>query len=110
MLGDVTGSVINDMRYSGQVIKSFADRDTQRAWDRKYISRWSRPLQVQARLRLVMIDSAAKLEDLRQPPGNRLELLRGNRAGHHSIRVNAQWRICFKWNDGAEDVELVDCH
>lgn len=92
------------------VIKSFADRDTQRVWDRIYGSGWSRPLQVQRRLPLVMIDSAARLTDLRQPPGNRLETLRGNRAGQHSIRINSQWRICFTWNDGAEGVEIVDYH
>ncbi len=92
------------------VIKSFADRDTQRVWDRVYVTGWSRPLQVQARLRMVMIDSAARLTDLRQPPGNRLEALRGNRAGQHSIRINSQWRICFTWSDGAEGVEIVDYH
>ena len=58
-----------------------------------------------------MLDAAASLEDLRQPPGNRLEALKGDRAGQHSIRINAQWRICFVWrDDGAEDVEIVDYH
>ena len=57
-----------------------------------------------------MIDAAAVLNDLRVPPGNRLEALEGDRAGQHSIRINDQWRIYFVWNDGAEDVEIVDYH
>lgn len=63
-----------------------------------------------ARRKLDMIDAAALLIDLRVPPGNRLEALKGERAGQHSIRINDQWRICFVWNDGAEDVEIVDYH
>ena len=60
---------------------------------------------------LNLIATAQKLDDLRSPPGNRLELLRGDRAGQHAIRVNDQWRICFVWTDlGAQDVELVDYH
>ena len=58
-----------------------------------------------------MLDAADRLQDLRQPPGNRLEALRGDRAGQYSIRINDQWRICFVWrDDGAEDVEIVDYH
>lgn len=61
--------------------------------------------------KLTMIDVAHDLEDLRSPPGNRLESLKGDRAGQHSIRINDQWRICFVWKDGgAEDVEIVDYH
>ncbi len=61
--------------------------------------------------KLTMIDVAHDVEDLRSPPGNRLEALKGNRAGQHSIRINDQWRICFVWKDGgAEDVEIVDYH
>lgn len=61
--------------------------------------------------KLHMLDAATELEDLRVPPGNRLEALKGDRAGQHSIRVNDQWRICFRWTDaGAEDVEIVDYH
>lgn len=61
--------------------------------------------------KLTMIDVAHDLEDLRSPPGNRLEALKGNRAGQHSIRINDQWRICFVWKDGgAENVEIVDYH
>ena len=57
-----------------------------------------------------MITAAARIDDLRVPPGNRLELLKGNRAGQYSIRINDQWRVCFRWDDGAEDVEIVDYH
>ena len=61
--------------------------------------------------KLFMLDTATRVEDLRVPPGNRLEALKGNRAGQHSIRVNDQWRICFRWHDGdAYDVEFVDYH
>ena len=61
--------------------------------------------------KLRMLDAAMRLSDLRIPPGNRLERLRGNRAGQHSIRINDQWRICFRWREGdAYDVEIVDYH
>lgn len=61
--------------------------------------------------KLVLIDAAERLDDLRVPPGNRLEALKGDRRGQHSIRVNDQWRICFRWSDGdAYDVEIVDYH
>ena len=61
--------------------------------------------------KLVMVNAAANLEDLRVPPGNRLEALKGNRKGQHSIRVNQQWRICFRWTEsGPSDVEIVDYH
>jgi Plasmid maintenance system killer protein len=63
------------------------------------------------RRKIAMLDAAASLEDLRVPPGNRLEALRGDRAGSHSIRINDQWRLCFRWTPaGAEDVEIVDYH
>ena len=61
--------------------------------------------------KLVAVDAAEAIEDLRVPPGNRLEKLKGSRAGQHSIRINDQWRICFRWQDGdAHDVEVVDSH
>jgi proteic killer suppression protein len=64
-----------------------------------------------AQRKLVILDAAESLQDLRLPPGNRLERLSGDRAGQHSIRVNDQWRICFHWRDGdAHDVEIVDYH
>ena len=57
-----------------------------------------------------MLEAAEALENLRSPPGNRLEALKGNRKGQHSIRINDQFRLCFKWRDGAHDVEIVDYH
>lgn len=64
-----------------------------------------------ARRKLEMLDAAQRLEDLRNPPGNRLEILKGNRAGQQSIRINDQFRVCFRWIDGsAENVEIVDYH
>ncbi len=61
--------------------------------------------------KLVSVDAAEALDDLRVPPGNRLEKLKGSRAGQHSIRINDQWRVCFRWKDGdAHDVEIVDYH
>ncbi len=68
-------------------------------------------IQTTARRKLVQLDLARLLTDLRVPPGNRLELLKGDRKGQHSIRINDQWRICFHWTDqGVEDVEIVDYH
>ncbi len=63
-----------------------------------------------ARRKLEMLASAERLEDLRSPPGNRLEALKGDRQGQYSIRFNDQWRVCFRWDNGAEDVEIVDYH
>ena len=64
-----------------------------------------------ARVALARLDAAVALEDLREPPGNRLEMLRGDRAGQHSLRINDQWRLCFVWHDGdAYEVEIVDYH
>lgn len=60
--------------------------------------------------KLAILDAAVTLDDLRSPPANRLEALKGNRKGQHSIRINDKWRVCFVWNDGAEDVEIVDYH
>ncbi|MCY3855398.1 MAG: type II toxin-antitoxin system RelE/ParE family toxin [Rhodospirillales bacterium] len=69
------------------------------------------PIQRRARAKLLAIDAAARLDDLRVPPGNRLEALRGDRLGQHSVRVNEQWRICFVWRGGdAWEVEIVDYH
>jgi proteic killer suppression protein len=93
------------------VIRSFADRDTARLWTREPVRRYPPDLRRTMLRKLGLIDAAVQLEDLRIPPGNRLEKLRGNRAGQHSIRINDQWRICFRWADGnAEDVEIVDYH
>jgi proteic killer suppression protein len=71
----------------------------------------ARDLAITARRKLAAVDAAERLEDLRAPPGNRLEALRGNRVGQHSIRINGQWRVVFIWrDDGAHAVEIVDYH
>lgn len=73
--------------------------------------RWSGDLQRVGLRKLRMLDAAVGLDDLRVPPGNRLERLKGDRGGQHSIRINGQWRICFRWQQGdAYDVEIVDYH
>jgi len=93
------------------VIRSFADRDTVRLFERESVRRWSPVLQRVALRKLRMLDAAEGLGDLRVPPGNRLERLKGDRAGQYSIRVNGQWRVCFRWRSGdAYDVEIVDYH
>ena len=93
------------------MIHSFADRDTERLFRREPVRRFPGELQRTMLRKLGLVDAAENLEDLRVPPGNRLEKLRGRRAGQHSIRINDQWRICFQWKDGnAYDVEIVDYH
>jgi toxin HigB-1 len=93
------------------VIKSFRDRETERLFDRRPTRRFGTAVQKVALRKLRMLDAAERLEDLRVPPGNRLERLRGRRSGQHSIRINDQWRICFRWRGGdAYDVEIVDYH
>ena len=91
------------------MIKSFRCRDTEVLADDQPVRRFNAIERV-ARRKLEMLAAATRLDDLRVPPGNRLEALRGDRRGQHSIRINDQWRICFRWNDGAEDVEIVDYH
>jgi proteic killer suppression protein len=93
------------------VIRSFGDRDTKRLFDREPVRRYPADLRRTMLRKLVALDAAEALEDLRVPPGNRLEKLKGDRASQHSIRVNDQWRICFRWKDGdAHEVEIVDYH
>lgn len=93
------------------MIKSFADRDTERLFAREPVRRYPVELRRVMLRKLVAVDAAEALDDLRIPPGNRLEELRGDRAGQHSIRVNDQWRICFRWQDANPyDVEIVDYH
>jgi len=93
------------------MIQGFRDRDAERIWRGEGVRRFAPELQQIARRKLRMLNSARILDDLRVPPRNRLEVLRGNRAGQHSIRINDQWRICFVWRDGnALDVEIVDYH
>lgn len=93
------------------MIRSFADRDTERLWNREHVRRYP-PELLRAMLRkLGHVDAATDLWELRSPPGNRLERLRGDREGQYSIRVNDQWRVCFHWVDGhAVNVEIVDYH
>lgn len=93
------------------VIESFADRDTEKVFRRERVRRFSPALQRAALRKLLILDAAESLGDLRVPPGNRLEKLSGNRQGQHSIRINDQWRICFGWKDrDAHDVEITDYH
>jgi toxin HigB-1 len=95
------------------VIHSFADQRTADLWSGAATARTRQlPTDVQDRAfrKLIALDAAESLEDLRVPPSNRLEKLRGDRAGQHSIRVNDQWRLCFRRQSGAHDVELVDYH
>jgi toxin HigB-1 len=93
------------------VIHSFGDRDTERLFHREPVRRYPAELQRTMLRKLGVVDAAEQLEELRVPPGNRLEKLKGARAGQHSIRINDQWRICFRWKDGnAYDVAIVDYH
>jgi proteic killer suppression protein len=91
------------------MIRSFADGDTESLFKNERVKRLQ-AIERQARRKLLLLDSARELADLRVPPGNRLEALVGGRKGQHSIRINDQWRICFRWDDGAHDVEIVDYH
>lgn len=93
------------------MIKSFRDKDTRRLFERERIPRWSGEIQRAALRKLLIIDAADELADLRVPPGNRLEKLSGDRAGTYSIRINDQWRVCFEWRNGdAYEVEIADYH
>ena len=93
------------------MIRSFRDDDSQRIFNREPVRRWPLDLQRVALRKLRIIDPAASFDDLRIPPGNRLERLRGDRAQEYSIRINDQWRICFRWRSGdAYDVGIVDYH
>lgn len=93
------------------MIRSFADRETERLFARKPGRRFPAELHRAMLRKLVQLDAAEHLEDLRIPPGNRLEALKGDRKGQHSIRVNDKWRICFRWHEGdAYEVEIVDYH
>jgi proteic killer suppression protein len=93
------------------VIRTFRDRDTQAVFQGEFVKRLDRRMQQRAREKLKYLDSAADLRDLMIPPSNQLESLKVDRQGQHSIRVNKQWRVCFKWKDGdAFDVEIVDYH
>ena len=93
------------------MIRSFRDTETERLFQRERGSKLARPLQRAAMRKLLLLDAAESLDDLRVPPGNRLEKLAGDREGQHSIRINDQYRVCFRWEGGeAHDVEIVDYH
>jgi proteic killer suppression protein len=93
------------------MIRSFDDDRAERLFNRLPVKKLAAALQRAALRKLVLLDAATSLEDLRVPPGNRLEKLIGDRAGQYSIRINDQWRICFEWSDGdAYEVEMADYH
>jgi proteic killer suppression protein len=93
------------------MIKSFADHETERIFQREFSRRLPQTIQHRARIKLEILDAAEALDDLRIPPSNHLEALKGDRRGQYSIRINEQWRICFAWSEGsAYEVEIVDYH
>ena len=92
------------------MIKSFQDKNTERIFKRQRVKRFSLSIQKLAQRKLNLIDGADLIEDLRMPPGNRLEKLSGNRRGQYSIRVDSQWRICFRWKSGQATDVVVDYH
>jgi toxin HigB-1 len=94
-----------------RMIMSFRCKETERIFRRSFSRKLPSDIQRIAFRKLIQLDAAAKLDTLRIPPANRLEILSGNRTGEHSIRINDQWRICFQWRDGnAHGVEIVDYH
>lgn len=93
------------------MIQSFADSVTEKVWKREHVRGIGPDIHRQAHRKLVQLNTASRIDDLRVPPGNHLEKLKGDRAGQHSIRVNDQFRICFTWTStGPAHVELVDYH
>ncbi len=93
------------------MIKTFRDKETEKIFNRLISKKLPQNIQHLARRKLVILDAATKLNTLRIPPGNKLEALKGDRKGQHSIRINDQWRICFKWKAGdTYDVEIADYH
>jgi proteic killer suppression protein len=93
------------------MIKSFVDKETEKVFNGEFSKKLPTDIQMTARRKLIYLDEADGLLDLRAPPGNRLEALKGNRIGQHSIRINDQWRICFRWKQpDAYDVEITDYH
>jgi len=93
------------------VIKSFANKQTESVYLREFDKRLPRDMQQAALRKLRMLNNAKSIQDLLSPPGNRLEKLKGERAGQYSIRINDQWRVCFEWrDDNAFEVEITDYH
>ena len=106
----MTACVINALRYDQHMIQSFKCRDTENLFLGRRVVRFVAIERVALR-KLIQLDIAARTEDLRAPPGNRLEALAGDRVGQWSIRINDQWRLCFRFEDGhAFDAEIVDYH
>ena len=99
------------MVYFVDMFRSFKCKETEKNFSRDFSKKFPNDIHRVALRKLRMLNRAQNLEDLRVPPGNRLEALAGNRKGHHSIRINDRWRICFKWrDDDAYQVEVVDYH
>lgn len=93
------------------MIVSFGDSETEKVWNGQWVKRWPVDIQETARRKLRMLNSAQTLQDLRIPPANRLEKLRGDLVDFYSIRINDQWRIIFQWEGGnASEVEIIDYH
>jgi toxin HigB-1 len=107
----ITLDRINAPRYHFFMIRSFADKETEKLFNRQFSRKLPPEIQHTARYKLEMLDAAERLDDLRVPPSNHLEKLSGDRAGQYSVRINRQWRICFEWRDtGPYEVEIVDYH
>jgi proteic killer suppression protein len=103
--------ITNASRYHSLVIVSFRDADTELLWDTGRSRRIRANLRISAWKKLAILNAAVMLDNLTVPPGNKLEALKGNRKGQHSIRVNDQYRVCFIWRDNsAHNVEIVDYH
>ncbi|PJZ30339.1 type II toxin-antitoxin system RelE/ParE family toxin [Leptospira kmetyi] len=93
------------------MIQSFKDKDTAKIWEGLFVKSIPNQISEIALRKLRMIHNSLSVENLKSPPGNKLEILSGNRKGQYSIRINDQWRVCFRWNEkGAHDVEITDYH
>ena len=93
------------------MIESFRDREAEKVFRRRWSRKFSGTLGRSALKKLLLLDAAVSVQDLRSPPGNKMERLKGDRRGQYSIRINEQWRICFNWKAGrAVNVEIVDYH
>ena len=111
MKRNITLDVINASRYYSAVIRSFKDPEAELIFKRERSRKLPQNILRPALKKLLVLDAADALADLRIPPGNRLEKLSGDRKGQHSIRINDQWRICFRWKNGdALNVEIADYH
>lgn len=93
------------------MIKSFGNKETESVYRREYVKKLPAKIQQASLRKLRMLNNAKSMQDLRSPPGNRLEKLKGDREGQHSIRINEQWRVCFEWKDNdAYEVEITEYH